>query len=292
MVAAAERAGRWHPASAPPSGTLVSSPSRSIVAKAAGGSLDRKRSELTSAGLDVPTTARRQAPTTTDEARAAWRAQLGRHAHGRSEGRPRPRRPAPPTASRQCTSGTSGVSLGIVLAMPEAVIVATARSPIGRANKGSLARSVPTTCRPRSYARCWPRCPELDRDRGRGPDHGLRPAGWRAGVQHRARRRRPRRARRRAGRDRQPLLLVEPADDPHGRPRDQGRRGRRLHRRGCGVRQPLRQPGPATPPRTPIFRRGRRAHAKRALGGAATWTPGAGSARHLHRHGPDGRERA
>ena len=28
---------------------------------------------------------------------------------------------------------------------------------------------------------------------------------------------------RRAGRDRQPLLLVEPADDPHGRPRHQGR---------------------------------------------------------------------
>ena len=38
--------------------------------------------------------------------------------------------------------------------MPEAVIVATARSPIGRANKGSLVdASAPTTCRPRSSRR-------------------------------------------------------------------------------------------------------------------------------------------
>ena len=37
----------------------------------------------------------------------------------------------------------------------------------------------------------------------------------------------------RAGHDGQPLLRVEPADDPHGLPRDQGRRGRGV-RRGRG----------------------------------------------------------
>ena len=51
--------------------------------------------------------------------------------------------------------------------MPEAVIVATGRTPIGRANKGSL-----VDCRPDDLAalvvrRSWPRCPQLDPARSR-----------------------------------------------------------------------------------------------------------------------------
>ena len=41
--------------------------------------------------------------------------------------------------------------------MPEAVIVATARSPIGRAVKGSLATMRPTTWPPRWCAPRWTR---------------------------------------------------------------------------------------------------------------------------------------
>ena len=48
--------------------------------------------------------------------------------------------------------------------MPEAVIVATARSPIGRAGKGSLRRSVPTTCRRRSSTALLDKVPALPRD--------------------------------------------------------------------------------------------------------------------------------
>ena len=78
----------------------------------------------------------------------------------------------------------------------------------------------------------------------------------------------PGRARRRPGRDRQPLLLVEPADDPHGRPRDQGRRGRLLHRRRRRDRQPLRRPAPATRPRTTIFKPAGERTLERSRGGS------------------------
>ena len=56
----------------------------------------------------------------------------------------------------------------------------------------------------------------------RRPDDGLRPARGGAGVQRRPGRGRAGRARRRPRRHRQPLLLVEPADHPHGRARHQG----------------------------------------------------------------------
>ena len=51
--------------------------------------------------------------------------------------------------------------------MPEAVIVATGRTPIGRANKGSL-----VDCRPDDLAAlviraCWPRSPSSTRSRSR-----------------------------------------------------------------------------------------------------------------------------
>jgi hypothetical protein len=42
--------------------------------------------------------------------------------------------------------------------MPEAVIVSTARSPIGRAAKGSLVDMRPTTSPPKWCAPRWTRC--------------------------------------------------------------------------------------------------------------------------------------
>ena len=100
--------------------------------------------------------------------------------------------------------------------------------------------------------------------------------------------------RRRPRRHRQPLLLVVAADDPHGRPRHQGRRGRRLHRRRRRDREPLHerhvrrparhhQPACSPPPRP--------APPSAAQGGAGSLGPARGPARHLHRHGPDRRER-
>ena len=79
------------------------------------------------------------------------------------------------------------------------------------------------------------------RRRRRRSDDGVRAARRRGRFQHRPCGRGARRPRRRPGCHGQPLLLVEPADDPHGRPCDQGRRGRLLHRRRRRSRQPLRQ---------------------------------------------------
>ena len=118
----------------------------------------------------------------------------------------------------------------------------------------------------------------------------MRPAGRRGRVQHRPRRRDPRRARRRPGRDRQPLLLVEPADDPHGGPRHQGRRGRLLHRRRRRDRQPLRQRRQRHGAERDL-QAGRRAHRGAFAGRAGAVDAAGGPARHLHRDGPDRRER-
>ena len=145
--------------------------------------------------------------------------------------------------------------------MPEAVIVATARSPIGRAGKGSLVSIRPDDLSAQIVTALLDKVPQLPARPDRGPDHGLRAAGRRGRVQHRPRRRRARRARRRARRDGQPLLLVEPADDPHGRPRHQGRRGRRVHRRRRRDRQPLRRRGQRHGAERRLRRR-RRAHGR------------------------------
>ena len=115
--------------------------------------------------------------------------------------------------------------------MPEAVIVATARTPIGRAFKGSLVDVPPRR----------PRRPRHQGGRGQGARRSTRRTiedvilgcgqpGGEAGLQHRPGRRAPGRHRR-PRRHRQPVLLVVAADDPHGRPRHQGRRGRRVRRR-------------------------------------------------------------
>ena len=109
--------------------------------------------------------------------------------------------------------------------MPEAVIVATGRTPIGRANKGSL-----VDCRPDDLAalvirEVLAKVPQLDPQSVEDVIMGSGQPGGEAGLQRRPGRRAPGRAARRARSHRQPLLLLLPADHPHGRPRHPGRRG-------------------------------------------------------------------
>ena len=106
--------------------------------------------------------------------------------------------------------------------MTEAYIVATARSPIGRARKGSLAGIRPDDLTARMVQAALDEVPGLDPAAHRGPDARLRAARRRAGLQPRAHRRGAARARRRAGHDGEPVLLVVAADHPHGVPRHQG----------------------------------------------------------------------
>ena len=109
--------------------------------------------------------------------------------------------------------------------MPEAVIVATGRTPIGRANKGSL-----VDCRPDDLAalvirEVLAKVPQLDPQSVEDVIMGSGQPGGEAGYNV---------ARVAAllaglpdvpGRHRQPLLLLVPPDHPDGRPRHPGRRG-------------------------------------------------------------------
>ena len=136
--------------------------------------------------------------------------------------------------------------------MPEAVIVATARTPIGRANKGSPdRRAVPTTWPASSSRPCSRKVPALDPQTVEDVIVGCGQPGGESGYNVARVVAMLGRAARRPRRDRQPLLLVVAADHPHGGARDQGRRGRRVRRRRCRDRQPLRArarptPGPTT----------------------------------------------
>ena len=142
--------------------------------------------------------------------------------------------------------------------MREAVIVAAARTPIGRAGKGSL-----VDVRPDDLAAFAIRS-ALEQGAGaaargdRRRDHRLRLPGGEAGNEPRPARRTARRAAGVGARHhRQPLLRVEPADDPDGVPRDPRRGGRRLRRRRRRVDQPgerLPEDGRGAPPR-PVRRR-------------------------------------
>ena len=60
--------------------------------------------------------------------------------------------------------------------MPEAVIVATARSPIGRAGKGSLRDIRPDDLAALMVNEALAKVPELDLRGHRRPDDGLRAA--------------------------------------------------------------------------------------------------------------------
>ena len=148
--------------------------------------------------------------------------------------------------------------------MPEAVIVSTARSPIGRANKGSLVDVRPDDLAAAIVTAALDKLPQLDRQTVEDVMIGCaQPAGEQgynlgrvvallAGHGRRARH------------DRQPLLLVVAADHPHGRARDQVGRGRRVRRRRRRVREPVRQgplrrqPRHHQRPRSPTPRRARR----------------------------------
>ena len=142
--------------------------------------------------------------------------------------------------------------------MPEAVIVATARSPIGRAVKGSLKDMRPDDLAVQMVQAALAKVPGARPDRDRRPDARLRTAGRRVRQQPRPGRCRARGPRPPARHHREPLLLLEPADHPDGAARDQGRRGRRLHLRRCRDRQPLRQGQRRRPARhpEPALRRG------------------------------------
>ena len=162
--------------------------------------------------------------------------------------------------------------------MPEAVIVATGRTPIGRANKGSL-----VDCRPDDLAalvirEVLAKVPAARPAVGRGRDHRIGPARRRGRLQRRPGGRPAGRAARRARGDRQPLLLLLPPDHPHGGPRHPGRRGRRLRRRRRGDGQPLPATARPTPARTtrrsPTPRPGPRPGRRPA---GDPWTPLAGT---------------
>ena len=176
--------------------------------------------------------------------------------------------------------------------MPEAVIVATARTPIGRANKGSLVDCRPDDlsaliidARARRRSRSSTRAQVEDVIWGCGQPAGE--AGFNVGrVAGDPRRRR------RAGRHRQPLLLVVAADDPHGRARDQGRRGRRVRRRRRRDREPLRSTARPTAVRpNEKFGDARGAHEGAQRRRPADVDAADRSARRLHRDGSDRRER-
>ena len=180
--------------------------------------------------------------------------------------------------------------------MPEAVIVATARSPIGRAFKGSLRDIRPDDLAAQIVRAALDKVPALDPttiddlNLGCGLPGGEQGfnmarvvavlAGLRPPARHHG----------------HPLLLVVAADHPDGLARDQGRRGRRVRLRrrrdGLPVRQGQLRPL-ARHPEPALRRRPRRRTAKAAEGGAGLARPARGrhAARRLHRDGPDRRER-
>ena len=125
--------------------------------------------------------------------------------------------------------------------MPEAVIVSTARSPIGRANKGSLKDMRPDDLTAQMVGRRWTRCRRSTPTTIDDLYLGCGLPGGEAGNNMARDRRGAARARPRARRHDHPLLLLVGADHPDGVPRDQGRRGRRLHlgrrRDGLAVRK-------------------------------------------------------
>ena len=109
--------------------------------------------------------------------------------------------------------------------MPEAVIVATARSPIGRANKGSLTTLRPDDMSAQIVRALLDKVPQLDRTEINDLMMGIGQPAGEGGFNIARVDGDPCRTRRRPGRHGQPLLLVQPADDSYGLPRHQGGRG-------------------------------------------------------------------
>ena len=158
--------------------------------------------------------------------------------------------------------------------MPEAVIVSTARSPIGRAVKGSLVEHPPGRPRHPDRARRAGQGAGAGPARHRRPDDGLRPARRRVRLQHRPHRRGAARLRLPARHDRQPLLLVVAADLPDGVPRDQGRRGSMRSSRPASRRcrgSPTAAPTAGRTRTTSAYAEAEQRTAKVAESGAAEW---------------------
>ena len=157
--------------------------------------------------------------------------------------------------------------------MAEAVIVSTARSPIGRAVKGSLVNMRPDDLAAQMVRAALDKVPALDPKRHRRPDDGLRAARRRGRLQHRPRGGRRARLRLPARHHGQPVLLVVAADHPDGVPRDQGGRGRRVRLRGCGDGVAVRRRAADGAPdsKNALFGEAQAAHARKQRPGADEW---------------------
>ena len=138
--------------------------------------------------------------------------------------------------------------------MPEAVIVATARSPDRPRLQGSLKDLRPDDLTATIVRAALAKVPAARPARHRRPDARLRPARRRAGLQPGPGRRRAAGLGPPAGHHRHPLLLLVAADHPDGAARDQGGRGRRVHLGRCRDGLPLRQGQLRRPARTPRTR--------------------------------------
>ena len=161
--------------------------------------------------------------------------------------------------------------------MPEAVIVDTVRSPIGRAFKGSLAQLRPEETGAYVIDQLLERNQEVDPDDRQRGLRRLRHAAGPAGLQRRpdhdpALREAPEGD---DGGDDVALLRVQPRLDPPRRQLDQGRPGRHLRRRRGRVGEPVQRAHRARRRRRPQPEPDRRER----------------PAQRLHRHGHHGRQR-
>ena len=178
--------------------------------------------------------------------------------------------------------------------MPEAVIVSAARTPIGRANKGSLKDFRPDDLSALIIKAALDKIPALDPNDVDDLYLGCGLPGGEAGN-NMARIVTTLLGYEIPGATHHPLLLLLGADLADGVPRDQGRRGRRLHlgRRRDGLPLPVRHVGPHPQHQEPALRRCPAAHRGLRAGrqGLARPARGRPGPRHLHRDGTDRRER-
>ena len=174
--------------------------------------------------------------------------------------------------------------------MPEAVIVATARSPIGRANKGSLTTLRPDDMSAQIVRALLDKVPQLDRTEINDLMMGIGQPAGEGGFNI------ARVTAILAGLDDVPGVTVNRYCSSSLQtirmavPRHQGGRGRLLRRRRCRDREPLRR-WSVRHRAEPDLQRGGRADAGPLAGRPGHLDARGGTARHLHRDGADGGER-
>ena len=158
--------------------------------------------------------------------------------------------------------------------MPEAVIVSAARTPIGRANKGSLKDFRPDDLSVLAIKAALDKVPELDPTTIDDLMLGCGLPGRRVRQQHGPSGRHAARLRPDPRHHDHAVLLVLGADLADGLPRDQGRGGRRVHLRrrrdGLALRQGHLRPPPRHP--NPRVRGGRGAHRRAGARAGRTGT--------------------